>query len=293
MYPIDLNTGFHIFYYYEGLYYLISVAVAYAWAAHRVKRYGMETDRLTEYVIASIAGAILGGRISHFLFWQPSLLISDPLAFFRIWDGGMSITGGLAGGIIGARLCFIGRKQDFWQFFAALSPAVLLGQAVGRVGCFLNGDAWGIRTDLPWGVRFPKFGTLIPGFKRDNLVPGYAWDWAKSRGLVSNGDMYTPPLHPTQLYESLGDMLLMAAILFLIHRIGFKSSGKKVALFHIGGYSLLRFLLQFIHGDRGVIVWRGMSALQLCLLAVIIISVLITVISRHARTSPFRMNPLD
>lgn len=279
MYPIDLNLGFHIFYYYEGFYYLISIAVAYAWAAHRIKKYGLDYDQFSKLIVSGIIGAIVGGRLSHFIFWQPSILISDPLEFFRVWDGGTSITGALAGGIIGARLACIGKKSDFWQFFAVLSPAVLLGQAIGRVGCFLNGDAWGIRTNLPWGVRFPKFGTYIPGFKPDHLVPSYAWTWAKIHGFVSNSSMFTPPLHPTQLYESLGDILLLVFILFIIRRIGFKYSGKLIALIHIGGYCLLRFLLEFLRGDRGAVIWNDMTALQITLIVIFIVSFPIAVIS--------------
>ena len=155
----------------------------------------------------------------------------------------------------------------------------MLGQAVGRVGCFLNGDAWGIQTNLPWGVRFPKFGTYIPSFKPDFLVPSYAWNWAKTQGLVSNSDMFTPPLHPTQLYESLGDILLLVFILLIIRRIGFRHSGKLVALVHVGGYCLLRFLLEFLHGDRGTVIWNGMTALQLILVLVSILSIPLAVIS--------------
>jgi phosphatidylglycerol:prolipoprotein diacylglycerol transferase len=273
MFPIDLNLGFRVFYYFEGLYFLIAILTAYVLAVRRVSRVGLDIPLFENAVMWGIVGAILGARISHFVFWDLKTLLADPLVFFLFWDGGESITGGLAGGVLAAFLYLRRRRANFWRYFAASSPAILVGQAIGRVGCFLNGDAWGIPTTLPWGVAEPKFGTLVPGFVRDHLVPSPAWVWSVNRGYTAPSAVATVPLHPTQLYESLGDLLLAWLVIRLVSSLR-RQDGPwpKVFWLHLGGYSLLRFGLEFLHGDRDVTVWAGMTALQIGLIAFAVLS---------------------
>ena len=268
MFPIDLNAGFRVFYYYEGFYYLISIVTAYILAVRSVRRTGLDSEVFENAVVWAIVGALIGARISHFLFWDMHSLLADPLSFFRVWEGGESITGGLAGGVLGAYLSLRRQGVDFWRYFAAASPAVLVGQAIGRVGCFLNGDAWGIPTNLPWGVSEPKYGMLVPGFVRDHLVPNPAWVWSVDHGYTSPSASFTVPLHPTQLYEAAGDLILAWLVVRLIRSLR-RHDGPwpKAFLLHLGGYSFLRFGLEFLRGDRDVTVWAGMTALQLGLLA--------------------------
>ncbi len=273
MFPIDLNLGFRVFYYFEGFYFLIAILTAFLLAARRVDREGLDVELFGNAVIWAILGAVLGARISHFVFWDFRALLADPMAFFHFWEGGESITGGLAGGVLAAFLYLTWHRADFWRFFAAASPAILVGQAIGRVGCFLNGDAWGIPTNLPWGVSLPKYGTLVPGFVRDHLVVSPAWVWSVNHGFTSPFATATVPLHPTQLYEAAGDLLLAWLVIRLV-RVLRRGDGPwpRVFWLHLGGYSALRFGLEFLRGDRDVTVWAGMTALQLGLLAFAVLS---------------------
>jgi phosphatidylglycerol:prolipoprotein diacylglycerol transferase len=262
MYPIHLNLGFRTFYYYEGFYFFTAILVATLVAVHRLKRAGLDANHFLDSLVWILLGSFLGARIFHFAFWDLQDLLNDPATFFRFWEGGMSITGGLAGGVLGAWICF--RRKNFWRIYAAASPAVLLGQAIGRVGCFLNGDAWGIPTRLPWGIHEPKFGTFIPSFVRDTQLPSDAWSWSVAQGFTNPMSMVTVPLHPTQLYEALGDLVLAGLVILLVKAQG---PTRRAAWLHLGGYSLLRFSLEFLHGDRDVTVWAGMTALQIGLFA--------------------------
>ena len=283
MFPIDLNLGFRVFYYYEGFYFVIAILVAFLLAVRRLRAAGMDPTVFEDALAWILLGALLGARVSHFVFWDLDSLLADPLGFFRFWDGGLSITGGLAGGILAAYVYFRRRGADFWKYFAVTSPAVLVGQAIGRVGCFLNGDAWGVPTTLPWGVSEPKFGTLVPGFVRDHLVPSQAWVWSVSHGFTSPSASATVPLHPTQLYESLGDLLLAWVVLRLLRSLRASGGGwEKVFWLHLGGYSLLRFTVEFLHGDRDVTVWAGMTALQLGLAAFAVASAVLYVRAARA-----------
>jgi len=268
MLPIDLNLGFRVFYYYEGFYFVLAILVGTLLAVRRIRAAGMEAEVLQDALPWILLGALLGARVSHFVFWDLDSLLANPLGLFRIWDGGLSITGGLAGGVLAAYLYLRRRGADFQAYFATASPAILVGQAIGRVGCFLNGDAWGIPTTLPWGISQPRFGTFVPGFVRDHLVPAPAWIWSVGQGFTDPSAMQTVPLHPTQLYESVGDLLLAWVVVCLLRSPSAQGNTRaKVVWLHLGGYSLLRFALEFLHGDRDVAVWAGMTALQIGLVA--------------------------
>lgn len=269
MLPIHLDLGFRVFYFYEGMYFVIAIIAAYLWSIHRVKAEGLSADRFSSALFWVFLGAILGARLSHFLFWDAERFFRDPAMFLSFWEGGFSITGGLAGGMLGGAIYMLAKREDFWRYFAVVSPAVFLGQAVGRIGCFLNGDAWGIPTSLPWGVSQPKFATRVPAFQTDTSVASPAWEWSRSRGFTSESSLVTVPLHPTQLYEAVGDGILILAVLWLFAAL--KRSGRSFApvfFVHAGGYALLRFALEFLHGDKDALVWSGMTLLQLNLLGV-------------------------
>ena len=266
MFPIHLNIPqWGIFIpYYEGLYYVISFIVAYLYAAKRFKKFGLSVETLQNSFLWIIIGAVLLARTFHFVFWDLKTLTADPAIFLQFWGGGYSITGGLLGGFLGGWGYYLWKKQNFWQTFAVASPAVFLGQAIGRVGCFLNGDAWGIPTNLPWGIREPKYGHNLFGLQLNTQYPSPAWTWSVSQGFTKPDSLVTVPLHPTQLYESLGDLGLMVLAILLVNALA--KQGKnwyRVALFHLGGYSLLRFALEFLHGDRDVTVWADMTSLQI------------------------------
>jgi len=262
MFPIHLNLGFRVFYFYEGLYFFVAILAASLYAYYAQRRAGLDADYFLESLPWILLGAFLGARISHFVFWESATFTNDPAAFFRVWEGGMSITGGLAGGVLGA--WFRLRRVDFWRYAAVTSPAVLLGQALGRIGCFLNGDAWGTPTTLPWGVSLPRFGTYIPGFVDEQRISSDAWLWSVEQGFTDPAALRTVPLHPTQLYEALGDLALAGLVLLLARSRG---SSPTVTWFYLGAYATLRFGLEFLHGDRAVTLWAGMTALQFGLLA--------------------------
>lgn len=262
MYPIHLNLGFRIIPFYEGAYFFVAILVSAVIAFRHLRRAGLDADLFLDSLLWILLGAFLGARVFHFAFWESGTLLRDPLTLLRFWEGGMSITGGLAGGVLGAWLRL--RRVAFWHYFAIASPAVLLGQALGRVGCFLNGDAWGTPTNLPWGISMPRFGTILPGFRLDSRLPSDAWAWSVDQGFTDPASLRTAPLHPTQLYEALGDLLLAWLVLRLVRSRG---PVKQAAWLHLGGYALLRFGLEFLHGDRDVVVWAGMTALQIGLLA--------------------------
>lgn len=264
MFPIHLNLGFRILYYYEGFYFLVAILAASWLIVRRLDQAGLNPEVFLANLPWVLLGAIVGARLFHFLFWDLHSVVKDPLGLFRVWEGGLSITGGLAGGGLAAMILFKRAKVDFWHYFAIASPAVLLGQALGRVGCFLNGDAFGVPTRLPWGLALPKFGTVVFPSGIDHQGPSEAWSWCVAQGFSSPSALRTVPLHPTQLYEALGDLVLAGLALLLIQALR-QGDGRwaKVFWLHLGGYAILRFGLEALHGDRDLTIWAGMTGLQL------------------------------
>ena len=85
MFPIHLNLGFRIFYFYEGFYFLLAIAVACLVGGWRLKRAGLDVDAFIDSLPWILLGAILGARIFHFVFWDWNAFRTDPMRFFRIW----------------------------------------------------------------------------------------------------------------------------------------------------------------------------------------------------------------
>lgn len=268
MLPIHLDLGFNKIYFYEGIYFLISIAIGVFIAYKRVKKYGGSLDLFDGLITWSIIGALIGARLSHYLFWNLDLFLENPGVLFSLSGAGNSITGGLVGGMVGGLLFTRRKKMNYFEYFSLLSPGILFAQAVGRVGCFLNGDAHGTATNSIFGVHFPRYGTTVPAFETDYSLSSSAWQWSYQNGLVDQASTVSAALHPTQLYEMFGDLALMGIILWVFHKI-WNSDKKSPLIFfiHTGGYALLRFALEFIRGDREFIAFANMTNLQVVLLA--------------------------
>ncbi|HAH51271.1 MAG TPA: prolipoprotein diacylglyceryl transferase [Balneola sp.] len=265
MLPIHLDLGFTQIYFYEGIYFLISIILGVWWAKVRVEKYGGKTEKFEGLVVWSIVGALIGARLSHYVFWQSDVFFENPGVIFSPTGAGNSITGGLVGGMLGGYFYVKRNNMNYWEYFSLLSPGVLLGQAVGRVGCFLNGDAYGTATSSFLGVQFPRYATTVPDFETEYRLSSPAWE--STAGLPGQTETLSAPVHPTQLYEMFGDVVLILIILWVFKKIWDTDKKSPLIFFiHTGGYSLLRFGLEYIRADKEGITMFGMSNLQIALL---------------------------
>ena len=164
-------------------------------------------------VDAAVAG-VLGGLAGAKLLWTIEHAGQQPLAELFFSRGGMSWFGGLFGGIT-AGLWMLRRRGIAWMAgLSAAAPALAVGHAIGRVGCFLVGDDYGRPTDLPWGVAFPE-----------GLPP------------------VDVPVHPTQLYEAFG-LLPIAWLLIRWRRADVSDRAVVGRYLLLAG--LLRFAIEFV-----------------------------------------------
>lgn len=141
---------------YYGLMYVVGIVVGTYLFKKEVLRgkLTLTDDEITNIVMWVVLGGILGARVYYVLF-NLDYYLSEPMEIPAIWHGGLAIHGGMIGATIAAHFYIKKLGVPFWQITDMAAPSVILGQAFGRFGNFMNGDAHGYPTDLPFGVIFP------------------------------------------------------------------------------------------------------------------------------------------
>src|SRR5439155_4775191 len=201
-------------------------------ASRRGQREGVSAERIIDLGPWLILGAILGARTLYVItFWREEFGGQPPVQILMVWRGGLVFYGGL----IGASLTFILyarlKKLPLWKGADILTPSIALGYVFGRIGCLMNGCCYGRTCDLPWAIQFPN--------------QSFAWKQQYSLGLVGASDR-SLAVHPTQIYESLLNLGLYAALAWLYRRKKF--DGQVFALYLIS-YAVLRAFVEFFRGD--------------------------------------------
>ena len=142
---------------YYGLAYLLGFVAAGGLLAlyARAGRSKLSIDQISDLLVMIVFGVLLGGRIGYFLLYQPRALFADPMAFFRVWDGGMASHGGFIG--VGVAIAWFARsrKIPFLHLADLIASTAAAGLLFGRIANFINGELWGIIADVPWAVIFP------------------------------------------------------------------------------------------------------------------------------------------
>ncbi len=212
--PVAFSLGpLHVRWY--GLMYLLGFLAGWALGRYRASRpnSGWTAAQVDDLVFYIALGVILGGRIGYILFYGFDSFLRDPLALFRVWEGGMSFHGGFLGVLLAMVLFARKHYKGFWPTMDFVAPLIPPGLFFGRIGNFINGELWGRVTDLPWGMVFRQTG--------DGL-----------------------PRHPSQLYQT----ALEGVALFLI--VWLFSAKPRPAMAVSGvfalSYGVFRFLVEFV-----------------------------------------------
>ncbi len=225
--------------------FFIAVAIlAGMWLAKKVaaRRHPEYVPLIEEFVITAVFAGILGARTWEVVFsWET--FRDNPWEVFAVWNGGLSIQGAVLGGVLAALWFTRSRKISFWDFADILTPGLLLGQAIGRLGaCFLNGDAYGKPTGTDFGVVY------APG------TPAY-----QAFGPV--------PLWPAEVFEGIWDLAVMAVMLWILR---YKSRAGNAFLWYVVLYSIGRFSLEFLRADS--LMFMGVKAAQLTSLVLVFVA---------------------
>jgi phosphatidylglycerol---prolipoprotein diacylglyceryl transferase len=231
-----------------GIWLAAGMLLALFVASRLGARDGVPRERMYDIGLWALLGGLIGSKI--LMFFVDDNVQVFTLDFLR--SGGVYY-GGLIGGFLAVALLVYFYKLPFWKVADAFAPAVALGQAFGRQGCFAAGCCWGRPTDLPWGVHFTELGHEYTG------VP------------IADG----VHLHPTQLIESF-TMLAVFGLLYWLHRHK-KFDGQILIAYGII-YSIFRFSIEFIRDDPrgdlfGLTSATGLSTSQLVSLVVAVASI--------------------
>lgn len=216
----------------------VMMALAFLSAFWVLRRLGRGTPRDGDYasglLVWCMVSGILGARIAYVIEHWSAQFRDTPSAIFRIDQGGLMFYGGLIGTLVALAIFARVHKErtiDVFDFVAVVLP---LGQALGRIGCFLNGCCHGRLCDGFPGIAFPRFSGPWHEQVRDGLI-----DATAARSL---------PVLPTQLFEAAGCALIFALLLLLYRR---KRRGLVTGAY-LACYGVLRFALEYFRGDQRI-----------------------------------------
>lgn len=220
--PVALQLGPLAIHWY-GLTYLAAFALFVGLARWRLHQepYASQVaigawskQDIEDILFYGVLGVVLGGRIGYCVFYSPAYYLMHPLEVLAVWQGGMSFHGGMLGVCV-ATAWYASKRQRPWLWVTDfIAPCVPTGLAAGRIGNFINGELWGRAADpsLPWAMVFPQSGTLIAR-------------------------------HPSQLYQFLGEGLLLFIVMWVYARKP-RPIGAVSGVF-LMGYGVLRFMAEY------------------------------------------------
>ncbi len=177
-----------------GLIYSLGFILAY-WFLLRAKQFNklrLTRDEIDSFVLLAIIGGIIGGRLGEFIFFEPRILITDPLEILKIWHGGMSIHGGIIG--LSLVVFLFSKKHELnpYDLTDILVIPASISLAFGRLANFMNGELLGTITNLPWAIN---------------------WFGEKTSSGVLIGR------HPSTIYEAIKNTFVFLILIFIDNKI--------------------------------------------------------------------------
>jgi phosphatidylglycerol:prolipoprotein diacylglycerol transferase len=239
--------------------YLVGAQIMVARARARA---GPDEADLWNVVFYALIGAIVGARVGYVLGHLSQVTDggTDPLGVLRVWEGGISLLGGITGGILGALPYVLRHRMGFWRMMDLVVPGLAVGIVIGRIGDLVIGDHLGKPTALPWGWRcLGEVGGAPPS-------PGSVYRLALEQGSPPSLGCFGLTLHQTALYDFVSTLLLVGVLVVLDrrrHRLGF------LTLVFGAWYGTMRVITDFLRVDRR---YLGLTGSQLLALAVVLVA---------------------
>lgn len=254
MHPILFEIGPLTIYFY-GVMLALAFVVGIWFATRQARREKVPANTILDLSLVALITGIIGARIL-FILLNLDYYSLHPFESIMFWQGGLVYYGGIILGVLCAILFLKVRKLDVWKITDICAPALAIGQAIGRIGCFLNSCCFG--KPVSWGVKFP---------------PGSMVSYEQfSQGLIKSVNEYSLPVHPTQLYEGV-NALIIFLILILVRKKK-KFNGELFCLYLLL-YAITRFGIEFLRGDdRGPVFFGFYSISQLIGVGIFILALL-------------------
>ncbi len=241
-----------------GLIMALAMAIGVIVACLNAKKRGLKSNDILVLACYVLPLAVIGARIYYVLFSLDEF--PDFVSVLRIWDGGLAIYGGVIGGALAIGLYCLIHKKNFFAVTDIAVPSLILGQALGRIGCYFSGCCYGIAVTNPSHMWFP-FATMIDG----------VWHYS------------------TFFYESLWNFLVFAALMLILY-LGknIHDRGIVTAAYFIL-YGIGRAMIETIRGDSLMLGSLKVSQLlSILLIATGVIYITIVLVYRYALKRPIK-----
>jgi len=204
--------------YWYGVLVAVGLLAGLWTAGRRAPLSGIRSETVIDLGPWLILGTIVGARGLYVLsYWREDFAGRSLWHIFNIRGGGLVFYGGLIGASLACILYVRFKKLPLWKVADVLAPSIALGHSFGRIGCLMNGCCFGRACDLPWAIRFP--------------------DDHPTHGAY---------VHPTQIYESILNLGLYAALAWLYRR---KKFDGQIFSSYLISYAVLRGIVEIFRGD--------------------------------------------
>lgn len=294
MNPVIFQIGPFSLHWY-GVFIVGGAALA-AWLASRTAaKAGENPDHIWNMLAWALIVGIIGARLYH-VFSTPANGVGwayyskNPGEIFNFWSGGfrgLGIYGGLVGGILAILVYSLINRLDFFKYLDFLAPNVLLAQAIGRMGNFVNQELYGPAANVPWAFHInPRFPCQLPGDLPAGIqvcgtpeaLTQQTLDWYASQGF-----------HPTFFYEMIWNLAMFALLTFVFKRYGERFRKGDAVLFYFIAYPMGRFWVEMFRPDAWVM--GTLATAQWIAIICMVVSTLLLII-RHIGWN-WRTHPAD
>ncbi|WP_059103347.1 prolipoprotein diacylglyceryl transferase [Shouchella shacheensis] len=256
--PVFLQLGPLTIHWYAVLI-LLGVGIGYVMANHEANKRGLPKDLFADLLLWALPISIISARLYYVIF-RFEQFADDPIRVFFIWEGGIAIHGALIGAVMTAIVFAKKRGVSFWKIADVAAPSILIGQAIGRWGNFVNQEVYG--------------GSVSREFLEGLFLP----EWIINQMFI-DGTYY----HPTFLYESLWN-IVGVAILLLLRRANLRQG--ELFLSYIIWYSVGRFFIEGVRLDYLLIGDTMIRTAQLLSVVLIVVALILWVYRRLAVKPP-------
>ncbi len=247
--PIAFSIGDYAIKWY-GVIIAVGFLLAFLYAMASCEKFHMDQDKFIDTVIIGIIGGIIGARAYYVIFDTSDQFLRNPISILYIREGGLAIYGGIIGGMLCGALIAKLRKISVPAVLDLASLGFLIGQTIGRWGNFVNQEAFGCETTLPWRMVSEGTKTMASG-----------------------------PVHPCFLYESL--WCLLGFVLLHIFSRKLRKYDGQVFILYLVWYGIGRFFIEGLRTDSLITPVLPLRVSQVVAAATVLVGIVLLIVFRN------------
>lgn len=272
IFGIDIEIKFY------GAIIAFGFLLAVLFGGRMAYKWKMSLDKMIDVLIYGTIFAVIGARL-YYVFSKWDYYGTHLSDIPKIWEGGLAIYGGIIGGLAAAYVVCKVKKMNYWNLLDIATMSLLIGQGIGRWGNYTNQEAFGVNTDLPWGMWSEKIAEDIYSNQALYAEKGFSVD-------------PNLPVHPTFLYESIW-CLLGFFVLYVICRKARIFSGQ-IALCYGIWYGIERTFVEGLRTDSLYISGTTIRVSQVLSAALVVVcAILLVLLLRKHKKNPKPIDGID